>query len=74
MRDTCCPQPVQLLDDDDQTHLRETVPVQRVRPLCPDDSVSVPLSRRMPGEAVDCWALNGWWEVRARGRWAAKQA
>lgn len=59
------PRPCPQLREDDDTRSREAVPVGRVRPLCPDDSASVPLSRYVPGDAVDCWALDGWWEVRA---------
>jgi hypothetical protein len=54
---------VQLLEDDQVTHSQEAVPASRVRPICADDSGSLPLAQRMPGDPVDCWHEDGWWEV-----------
>jgi len=67
---------VQLLDDDGETRLEEVLELSRLRPLCTDDSLTVPLSRRKVGQPIDCWHDDGWWEVRAgqRGSRAAAGA
>ncbi|KAI7842797.1 hypothetical protein COHA_003543 [Chlorella ohadii] len=52
----------ELLEDDGVTKAEETVPASRVRPACADDSCTKPLADRLPGEPVDCWHDDGWWE------------
>ncbi|KAK9834102.1 hypothetical protein WJX84_009168 [Apatococcus fuscideae] len=38
-----------------------TLPAQNVRPIPMDDSLTVPLSERRIGDAVDCWDQGIWW-------------
>lgn len=52
----------ELLEDDHVTQSQESVPATRVRPICCDDSSSLPLAQRLPGDPVDCWHEDGWWE------------
>lgn len=54
----------QILEEDDVTRLQEEVPALRVRPSCPDDSGRQSIAQRRPGDPVDCWHGDGWWEVR----------
>ena len=56
---------MQLLEDDGVTRAEETVPAARVRPACTDDSCTKPLADRLPGDPVDCWHDDGFWEVCA---------
>jgi hypothetical protein len=51
-----------MLEEDGKSRLVESVPLERLRPACEDDSVTLPLQRRQPGDAVDCWHEDGWWE------------
>lgn len=46
------------------TKAEETLHFSRVRPACADDSCIKPLADRHPGDPVDCWHDDGWWEVR----------
>ncbi|EFN52594.1 hypothetical protein CHLNCDRAFT_138621 [Chlorella variabilis] len=52
----------EMLDEGGKDKLVEEVDASRLRPKCPDDSLAVPLSRRMPGDPIDCWHEDGWWE------------
>ena len=59
----------QLVKEDLETHEREWLPPSRLRPLAPDDSTEIPLSQRWPGQAVDCWHDEGWWEGFVKSVW-----
>ncbi|KAL4421000.1 hypothetical protein ABPG77_008837, partial [Micractinium sp. CCAP 211/92] len=52
----------EILEDDGINRLEEEVLPARIRPACPDDSRSVSISDRRPGDPVDCWHDDGWWE------------
>ena len=58
--------PLQLLNDDKVTKYKEKVPVKKLRPACNDDSRSKPVWERLPGDAVDLWVDDGWWQVLLR--------
>jgi hypothetical protein len=62
--------PLQLLADDAVSKYRERLPASRLRPRAPDDSFELPLAARSPGDAVDCWHADGWWEGVVKSVWA----
>lgn len=51
------------------TKVKEDLPLDRVRPPPTDDSATKPVWQREPGEAVDMFVDDGWWQVRRCAVW-----